>query len=102
MLGVVVTIMRASLPVWPHPRDGPRAGPTNRRRRCLNPRRWEWLPVWYQSSDLRQFQLAQRTPTGLARRHARPELLVQPEPAAVEVGWLIGCNQLGQGPPGIL
>ena len=28
-LGVVVTIMRASLPEWPHTRAGPRARPTN-------------------------------------------------------------------------
>src|SRR5215217_1241604 len=38
------------------------------------------LPLERQPSHLCQIQLAQRTPVGLARRHPRPELLVQSEP----------------------
>src|SRR4051794_33256311 len=42
-------------------------------------------------------QLAQRTPSRRAGRYAGPELLVQPEPAPVEIDRLVGRRQLGPG-----
>ena len=49
-----------------------------------------------------QIQLGHGTPARLARRHRGPEHLVQLEPAAVEVSWVMGGSQLGHGPPRVV
>src|SRR3954453_10183665 len=60
------------------------------------------LVGWREGAHLRQVQLAQRTPPRLPGGHRRPELLVQPEPALVEVARLTGRRQLRHGSPCIL
>src|SRR4051812_8086971 len=59
-------------------------------------------PRRHQPSHLRQIQLALGAPPGLTRRHAGPELLVQSEPAAVEVCRLIRCSKLGHRLRGVI
>jgi hypothetical protein len=50
-----------------------------------------------QSSHFHQIEFADGTPATFTGRHTRPELLVEPEPALVEVGRLANHRQLGHG-----